>query len=315
MGRSLVQLARANFDLDADQAHALDIAERYLGIAHASHSLGHRHLQPSLAKRSKRPRLECGPCPEDCPHLIELLEIFGSVNHLYQTPFWEQSPPPWAANSEFRALQDELEEYLLRHPVTFRFGSNSPPADGDAKRRRRGDLDASISSLVWHCCAIALNRAFLLVPERPPRSGATPRDQHDPVALVDEFPDAPSLFLRERVHRCESSADAICSISRDVIRNGGFYSVSTCSLLIHVCQPNIMPLPTARRTRWLCLHPECIGIHSPASWIVQATTSPRHWKPEAFVHRAGGCSQLLCSSKGLGRSSLSFIFISKTRLT
>ena len=34
MGRSLVQLARANCDLDADQAHSLDIAERYLGIAH-----------------------------------------------------------------------------------------------------------------------------------------------------------------------------------------------------------------------------------------------------------------------------------------
>jgi hypothetical protein len=225
MGRSLVQLARSNCDLDAEQKRALEVAERYLTIAQASHSLGHHHLQPRRAKTTKRPRLECGPCPEDCPHLVELLEIFGSIHHLYLTPFREHAPQPWAANSEFRALQDELEEYLLRHPVTFRFGSNSPPPSCDVKQKRRWDLDASVSSLVWHCCVIALNRAFLRVPEPPPRTEATASSQHDPRIVANEFPDAPSLFLRERLHRCESSAEAICSISRDIIKNGGFYSV------------------------------------------------------------------------------------------
>ncbi|KAB5580364.1 hypothetical protein GE09DRAFT_435504 [Coniochaeta sp. 2T2.1] len=226
MGRSLVQLARSARDLDAEQTRVLDVAERYLAITQTSHSLGHRHLQPRAEKVHKRPRLHCAPCPEDCPHLIELLEIFASVHRLCLTPFREHNPAPWAAGSEFRALQDELEEYLLRHPVTFRFGSNSPSAGFNAKQRKQGDLDASISSMVWHCCVIALNRTFLPIPERRPWTDGGAGGQNKPTTLhsVIEFPGAPPLFLNERVHRCESSADAICSISRDVIKNGGFYS-------------------------------------------------------------------------------------------
>ncbi|KAB5563511.1 hypothetical protein GE09DRAFT_785696 [Coniochaeta sp. 2T2.1] len=226
MGRSLVQLARSARDLDAEQTRVLDVAERYLAITQTAHSLGHRHLQPRAEKVHKRLRLHCAPCPEDCPHLIELLEIFASVHRLCLTPFREHNPAPWAAGSEFRALQDELEEYLLRHPVTFRFGSNSPSAGFDTKQRKQGDLDASISSMVWHCCVIALNRTFLPIPERRPWTDGGAGGQNKPTTLhsVIEFPGAPPLFLNERIHRCESSADAICSISRDVIKNGGFYS-------------------------------------------------------------------------------------------
>ncbi|KAJ5788305.1 fungal-specific transcription factor domain-containing protein [Penicillium paradoxum] len=205
-------------ELEMEQTQALTIAERYLTIAQASHCLGHRHLQPSHSRQTKRPRLECAPCPEDCPHLVELLEVLACIHQLCLVPFREQNPLPWTPDSEFRALQDELEEYLLRHPSTFRFGSNSP----SAQPSRLGDLDASISSIIWHCCVIVLNRNFLPIPERRPNPAADGA-LYPPARSLD-FPEAPPLFLKERIYRCESSADAICDISQDIIRNGGFYS-------------------------------------------------------------------------------------------
>lgn len=220
MGQSLVQLARSDCDLDTEQTQVLSVAERYLAIAQASHRLGHRHLQPSSSRPAKIPRLECAPCPEDCSHLVELLEVLACIHQLCLTPLSEQNPLPWTADSEFRALQDELEEYLLRHPSTFRFGSNSPLSCNS----RWGGLDVSISSMVWHCCVIVLNRTFLPIPERRPQTAAE-GGKKPPVRCV-EFPEAPPLFLKERIHRCESSADAICGISQDVIKNGGFYSVN-----------------------------------------------------------------------------------------
>ncbi|KGO73525.1 Protein of unknown function DUF3468 [Penicillium expansum] len=218
MGRSLVQLARSHNELDAEQTQVLTVAERYLAIAQASHCLGHRHLQPLSSRPANRPRLECAPCPEDCPHLVELLELLACIHQLCLTPFKEQNPPPWTLNSEFRALQDDLEEYLLRHPSTFRFGSNSP----SSRPSKQEDLDASISSMIWHCCVIILNRTFLPIPERRPQT-TEDGGQEPPIRCI-EFPNAPPLFLKERIYRCESSADAICDISQNVIRNGGFYS-------------------------------------------------------------------------------------------
>ncbi|KAJ5498164.1 fungal-specific transcription factor domain-containing protein [Penicillium expansum] len=136
----------------------------------------------------------------------------------------EQNPPPWTLNSEFRALQDDLEEYLLRHPSTFRFGSNSP----SSRPSKQEDLDASISSMIWHCCVIILNRTFLPIPERRPQT-TEDGGQEPPIRCI-EFPNAPPLFLKERIYRCESSADAICDISQNVIRNGGFYSSALVSI-------------------------------------------------------------------------------------
>lgn len=213
-----MQLAKSDCGLDREQTQTLGFAERYLAIAQASHCLGHRHLQPLNIWPAKQPRLECATCPEDCPHLIELLDVLACIYQLWQVPFPEQTPLPWTPNSKFRSLQDELEEYLLRHPSTFRFGSNSPSVPTSSME----DLDASISSMIWHCCVIVLNRNFLPVPERrPPSAGGALESQTRPI----NFPEPPPLFLKERIYRCESSSEAICDISRDMIRNGGFYSV------------------------------------------------------------------------------------------
>lgn len=222
MGRSLAQLARSNCDLDADQTQALNVAERYLVIAQISHCLGHPALQPPPDQLPDRPRLkaQCAPCPSNCSHLVGLLEVLACIHELCSTPFKEQKPPPWAPESRFRALQEELEQYLLQHPDTFHYDSTSPPL-----QKGQGDLDASISSLIWHSCAIVLNRTFLPIPERPELSAGGECDTAS-IPCV-HFPGAPPLFLKERIHRCESSADAICEISRNVIRSGKFYSVRT----------------------------------------------------------------------------------------
>lgn len=216
-----MQLSRSNCNLDVEQTQALDAAERYLAIAQISHCLGHPGLKPPPDRPAKKPKLEaqCASCPSDRPHLVELLEVLACIHELCSTPFKEQHPPPWAPESRFRALQDELEQYLLRHPDTFHFGSTSSPLhDGQS------DLDASISSLIWHSCAIVLNRTFLPIPERPKPSAGGECE----TALIPcvQFPGAPPLFLKERIYRCESSAGAICEISRNVIRSGNFYSVN-----------------------------------------------------------------------------------------
>ena len=231
-GFSLIELARAACDLDGEQIEALNVAAEYLAIAKTSHCLGHAVLRSSCERLSKKPSLESSrpSCPEDCSHLVELLQLLVCVHQLCSTPLGEQNPLPWAPQSRFRELQDELEDYLLRHPNTFRFGGGPP-----LYHSPKSNFDGSImASLVWHCGVIILNRTFLPIPERPPPTGE--------VAVVRciEFPQAPPLFLKERVYRCVSSSDAICEITRDVIKGGGFYSVS-----------QLLPLVESDQTRRL----------------------------------------------------------------
>ncbi|KAF9888966.1 hypothetical protein FE257_008136 [Aspergillus nanangensis] len=230
-----VQLAISDFDFDSKHIDFLAAAERYLCIAQASHSLGHRHLQPSDSRPGQRPRLDYLSCPEECPHLVELLEVLACIYQLCLTPFSEQNPLPWTAESKFQALQDELEEYLLRHPNTFFFGSNTAPSHDP----RPPDMEVCVSSMIWHCCVIVLNRIFLPIPDRGHRIAA--EAGQEPADRYAQFPKAPPLFLKEKSHRCASSADAICDISRDIIRNGGFYSVT--SALISVNRLALAPKP------------------------------------------------------------------------
>lgn len=240
----------------------LSIADHYLAITQVSHCLGRRDLQQSSSRSAKRQKLEpqCLPCPEGCPHLLELLKVLAHIHQLCLTPFQEQRPLPWSANSEFRELQDELEEYLLRHPNTFRFGPDSP-----SSHSRQGDLDASISSLIWHCCVIVLNRTFLPIPQR----SKTMSNGQEPSIRCVEFPGAPSLFLKERIHRCESSADAICDITQEVIKNGGFHTV-TWPTPLNQLWISADFVPTACSACRICLHTKCAGIYQPSPPVLKA---------------------------------------------
>ncbi|KAF7558188.1 hypothetical protein G7Z17_g125 [Cylindrodendrum hubeiense] len=110
---------------------------------------------------------------------------------------------------------NELEEYLLWYPSIFRMGPKESHGTIDQE-----DGDAPMSSLIWHCSAILLNRTFLPIPERC----KTANESTTSLIRCLDFPEAPPLFLKERTHRCESSADAICDITQDIISKGGFFS-------------------------------------------------------------------------------------------
>ena len=223
MGMALAQLAKLDRDLEAEQIEELAAAEKYLAVAQLTHRLGHPALLPLCdgPPDIPGPETQCILVSEPSPHL-KLLGILVRAYYLWSKPFTEQNPLPWGPRSRFRLLQDELEEYLLRHPDTFRFVLSTPREDS-----KEEDLERSVTSLIWHCCVIILNRTFLPIPERTPGEGKG----ESSVRCVD-FPGAPPLFLKERIHRCESSADAIFGISRDIIRGGGFYSVS----FFHQCR-------------------------------------------------------------------------------
>ncbi|KPM41935.1 hypothetical protein AK830_g4619 [Neonectria ditissima] len=162
MGRSLVQLARSSPSMDSDSTQVLDAAEQYLAVAELSHSIGHASLQPTRGRRVRRPRPDnrLPLFPEGTRCLLELLEALIRIDQLCSTPLTEHNPAPWSTDSHFRVLQDELEEYLLWYPSIFRMGPKEPPG-----RTEQEDNDACMSSLVWHCCAILLNRTFLPIPE------------------------------------------------------------------------------------------------------------------------------------------------------
>ncbi|KAK7428034.1 hypothetical protein QQZ08_005466 [Neonectria magnoliae] len=217
MGRSLVQLARSSVAVKPDLVQVLDAAEQFLTVAELSHSIGHASLQPTRDRKARRPRPDTRlPLfPEGTRRLLELLEALIRISQLCSTPLTEHDPAPWSTDSDFRALQDELEEYLLWNPSIFRMGPKEPPG-----KTEQEDNDACMSSLLWHCCAILLNRTFLPIPERC----KTANESQAPLIRCVEFPEAPPLFLKERIHRCESSADAICDITQEVISKGGFFS-------------------------------------------------------------------------------------------
>ncbi|KAH7123275.1 C6 transcription factor [Dactylonectria estremocensis] len=200
-----------------DTARILDAAEQHLIIAELSHSIGHPSLQPPSYRRVKRPRPEkrVASFPEGTQRLMDLLEVLIGINQLCIKPLKDHIPLPWNTNSDFRALQDELEEYLLWYPSIFRMGPREAPGLKDQE-----DTDEPMSSLIWHCSAILLNRTFLPIPER----GKTANESQASLVRCVDFPEAPPLFLKERIHRCESSADAICDIAQDIISSGGFFS-------------------------------------------------------------------------------------------
>lgn len=217
MGRSLVQLARTSRHIAPDWTQILDAAELHFIVAELSHSIGHPSLQPPSHRRVKRPRPDTrvASFPEGTRRLLDLLEVLIGINQLGFTPFKEHNPAPWNTDSDFRALQDELEEYLLWYPSIFRMGPKELPGMIDQE-----DSDVPMSSLIWHCSAILLNRTFLPIPERCKLAN---EGQASLIRCVD-FPQAPPLFLKERIHRCESSADAICDITQEIISKGGFFS-------------------------------------------------------------------------------------------
>ncbi|ATY66324.1 C6 transcription factor [Cordyceps militaris] len=213
-GEALIQLARLECEMDAEVG-ALNAAGRYLAGARLTHCLGHPGLYPPYRQFSKTPRPDSrsrtpggGP-----PDLVSLLEIFTRVHQLQSVPVKDQEPPPWAPHSAFRALQNELEEHLLHYPSTFHLFLR--PRSHYSEQQ---DPDELICALMWHCCVVVLNRSFL--PAAMKTSIGNGSEQN--IQRVD-VPGAPCLFVKEKAHRCESSANAIFQITGDIVRASGFH--------------------------------------------------------------------------------------------
>ncbi|KAM3437816.1 hypothetical protein NHJ13734_004462 [Beauveria thailandica] len=217
-GQALIELARLDCEMDAEEGGALNAAERYLAAAQLTHCLGHPRLLPSSpgADGKPKPDAQCTTLKRALPDLVNLLEILVRVYQLQSVPVKEQKPPPWAPHSKYRTLQNELEEHLLHYPDTFRLFASRPR---DSKVHHADEL---ISSLMWHCCVVVLNRPFLPIMVRISEEG----DLGQSVKKV-YFPGAPHLFVKEKVYRCEASADAIFNISRDIVRANVFHSYAT----------------------------------------------------------------------------------------
>ncbi|KAM0738396.1 hypothetical protein ACQRIT_006133 [Beauveria bassiana] len=114
-------------------------------------------------------------------------------------------------------ILNELEEHLLHYPDTFRLFARSRRRD-----LKEPDIDELISSLMWHCCVVVLNRPFLPILARTSEEGRI-----DQIVKKVYFPGAPHLFVKEKVYRCEASADAIFNISRNIVRANVFHSYAT----------------------------------------------------------------------------------------
>ncbi|KAK8143439.1 hypothetical protein G3M48_007245 [Beauveria asiatica] len=217
-GQALIELARLDCEMGAEEGGALNAAERYLAAAQLTHCLGHpRLLPPSRGADGKpKPDAQCTTLKRALPDLVNLLEILVRVYQLQSVPVKEQKPPPWAPHSKYRTLQNELEEHLLHYPDTFRLFASRPR---DSKVHH---VDELISSLMWHCCVVVLNRPFLPIMVRISEEG----DLGQSVKKV-YFPGASHLFVKEKVYRCEASADAIFNISRNIVRANAFHSYAT----------------------------------------------------------------------------------------
>ncbi|PHH62087.1 hypothetical protein CDD81_7580 [Ophiocordyceps australis] len=195
LGRSLVQLAKATDRhlLLPDDAAVLSKAELHLDTMQVLHSLGHANLEPVLSEpASLANHLPSSAAAHRSLHLVQVL---ARVVKLVSSPL----APPCTRDSHFQRLQDELDQHLVQHTSTF----------GLEYFARPESLHAFMPSLIWHCCAIVLNRVFL-----PVSNGC------GAYAQSLDYPHAPPLFVKERVRRCDASANAVSNLARQIISRG-----------------------------------------------------------------------------------------------
>ncbi|KAM5367410.1 hypothetical protein ACJZ2D_010055 [Fusarium nematophilum] len=215
-GKSLTQLYRANTRLTREESQVLDLVDYFLAVTVATHCLGNPSLQPfevSSDRRGQADNADPAPCSSS-KRLLYLIRFLSRIQRLRAAPSGRQKSLPWKPDSDFRVLHHELEAQQLHHPHT-------PYSEADISQEptEKDDLTSLFCSLVCSCCDIELNKAFLPIPlpltDINQETGATPP--------CINFPEAPTLFLVERLNRCESAAEATCRSARDVIGRGGFF--------------------------------------------------------------------------------------------
>lgn len=216
MLRSLVQLYRAG---QHGEVEGLFSIETYLAIAETTHSLGHETLRPLLEQTGYDEGSAAHGNPHQSPmmNLTSLLRLMACIDNLATRPHNSHDPEPWKQGSGFRKLHTQMEEYIIHHPGASCFETSLDNAAESAEDH----VVEAMCSLVYNCCDVLLNRIFLPIP-------ACLHDQEqDPKGSIQcvDFPGAPSLFLLERMHRCEASAAAICRTAKEIVKHAGFFWV------------------------------------------------------------------------------------------
>lgn len=213
MGFSLLELAysTASISETPELGEILGSAHNYLMQARALHSLG--RPQPPLhfaIHRFPMHNLDPGLPANPTQQRVQLLTIHREIESLYSRSLSSDEPLHWVRGSKFFALQSELEKQFIQANIS---SNEAPSPEALGLQPEQSFAEFLQLSLIWHLCAITLNRIFLPTPSKAEGG-------------VKEYPDAPSLFLSESRNRCDASAVAICLLARKIVNEGAFFHVS-----------------------------------------------------------------------------------------
>lgn len=149
-------------------------------------------------------------CSSGTRQLTQLFELQIRIQGFCDSQLHLPPQNHWHSNSEFRDLQAELDEYLLQKPDEFCSTQFMLHQWID-----KGSIEYIHCALIWHCCAMILNRTFL--PIRTVDAEGTGCLRH---------PTVPKHFSIERRNVCFASANTVATICSEVMTNGSTFPVS-----------------------------------------------------------------------------------------
>ena len=61
----------------------------------------------------------------ECPHIIQLLNIWEQISLFEREGFVNLNPPPWNSQSRFQELRQMLDDWMVRLPKDLQFSSET----------------------------------------------------------------------------------------------------------------------------------------------------------------------------------------------
>lgn len=139
--------------------------------------------------------------------LNEIMSLCVRIQELCQVSLAVCEPLPWMSHSRFGSLREELESFPLKQAADFEASATGTEGPEESALRAQ-------CILMWHVCAMMLNRNFLPVPNSADSTNAL------------ATPTAPELFVKERSAVCYTSAIAVCTFCRNLTAQQSFLSAS-----------------------------------------------------------------------------------------
>lgn len=214
--KGLLQLAQSRPNLDKEELGQLDTLGDFLITSSTLLAIGRPGLQSHLAGIQTIGIPQDHGCRLNPPRtMVEPLRACILAEDLFTNQ--ESQSSPWDDSSRFRPLQRDIDTLIVRGVQSATNQAGLPQSDScDTK-----PSDA-VFLLMCHCAMVTLNRSFLPIPVRI--TGPAPKPGSSTINWA-QFPDAPKLFLKERIARCDASAAAICALCRELITKDQLFSV------------------------------------------------------------------------------------------